>query len=85
VAGWSWPIGSARSTSSPCAPSSPVVARYRTEDGEDLSALLAGDDLATAIRRAVAIRGLVIEVHLLPAQRRDLGYRIAARGPTMNA
>jgi hypothetical protein len=43
-----------------------VVVRYRTEDGDDPTALLAGDDLGTTIRRALTLRGLVIEVHLLP-------------------
>ena len=46
----------------------PVAVRYRTEDGDDLTALLGGD-LGTAIRRALSIRGLVIEVHQLPHDR----------------
>ena len=47
-------------------PLCPVAVRYRTEDGGDPTGLLAGDDLRTTIRRARALRGLVIEVHLLP-------------------
>ena len=46
----------------------PVAVRYRTEDGTDLTALLAGEeDLTTAIRRALSVRDLVVEVHLVPA------------------
>src|SRR4051812_28877623 len=44
----------------------PVEVRYRTEDGDDLTDPLGGGDLGTAIRRAVAVRGLVIDVRLLP-------------------
>jgi hypothetical protein len=49
-------------------PVCPVAVRYRTEDGGDPTGLLAGDDLRTTIRRALAVRGLVIEVHLLPSR-----------------
>jgi hypothetical protein len=46
----------------------PVAVRYRTEDGTDPTALFVGEeDLATAFRRALAVRGLVIQVTLLSA------------------
>src|SRR3954471_13427230 len=44
----------------------PIVIRYRTADGAAPSALLAGEeDLATTLRRAIGLRGLVIQVTLL--------------------
>ncbi|MGY1618655.1 lysophospholipid acyltransferase family protein [Geodermatophilus sp. SYSU D00691] len=48
----------------------PVAIRYRTEPGGDPTAVagyLADDPLWRSIRRVVATRGLVLEVHLLPA------------------
>ncbi|NYJ05792.1 hypothetical protein [Petropleomorpha daqingensis] len=49
-------------------PVCPVEVRYRTEDGDDVTRLLGGD-LGTAVRRALTLRGLVIEVRLLPHDR----------------
>jgi hypothetical protein len=54
-------------------PVCPVAIRYRTEEGGDPATLLVGDGLGTAVRRAVAIHGLVIEVHLLSALGAETG------------
>ncbi len=47
----------------------PVAIRYRTEDGRPTSAaaFLGPDSLICSLRRVIATRGLVVEVHSLPA------------------
>jgi hypothetical protein len=50
----------------------PVAIRYRTDPGGDPTAVagyLAGDSPARSLARVVGARGLVVEVHLLPALR----------------
>jgi len=46
----------------------PVAIRYRTEDGRPTSAaaFVASDSLFRSLRRVIATRGLVVEVHSLP-------------------
>jgi 1-acyl-sn-glycerol-3-phosphate acyltransferase len=75
----------------------PVAIRYRTGDASAtaVASYVSGDSLLRSIRRVIATRGLVVEVHLLPAltpagaDRRTLAalseYAVAevveARGP----
>jgi hypothetical protein len=69
----------------------PVAIRYRLEPGGDPTAVagyLADDPILRSLRRVVAARGLVVELHLLPAldatggNRRELAalseYAVAA-------
>ena len=72
------------------APVCPVAVRYRVDggDGSAVAAFLGDDPLLRSLARVVATRGLVVEVHLLPAldpagaDRRELAalaeYAIAA-------
>jgi hypothetical protein len=72
------------------APVCPVAVRYRVDGGAGtaVAAYLAGEPLWRSLTRVVAARGLVVEVHLLPAldpagaDRRELAalaeYTIAA-------
>jgi 1-acyl-sn-glycerol-3-phosphate acyltransferase len=70
------------------APVCPVAVRYRTDVGDAVAAQLAGHPLARSLTRVVATRGLVVELHLLPAldpagaDRRELAalaeYAVAA-------
>jgi len=47
----------------------PVAIRYRTEDGRPTSvaAFVGPESLIRSLRRVIATRGLVVEVHSLPA------------------
>jgi len=47
----------------------PIALRYRTEDGRPTSAaaFVGSDSLIRSLRRIIATRGLVVEVHSLPA------------------
>jgi len=47
----------------------PIAIRYRTEDGRPTSAaaFVGPDSLIRSLRRVIATRGLVVEVHSLPA------------------
>ncbi len=47
----------------------PVAIRYRTEDGgpTSVAAFVGPDSLIRSLRRVIATRGLVVEVHSLPA------------------
>jgi hypothetical protein len=59
----------------------PVAIRYRTEPGGDptaVAAYLADDPLTRTLQRVVATRGLVVELHLLPALRGGTRRELAA-------
>jgi 1-acyl-sn-glycerol-3-phosphate acyltransferase len=70
------------------APVCPVAVRYRVDGGAGSAVALGGEPLRRDLARVVATRGLVVEVHLLPAldpaaaDRRELAalaeYAIAA-------
>jgi hypothetical protein len=72
------------------APVCPVAVRYRVDGGTGsaLAASLAGEPLWRSLSRVVATRGLVVEVHLLPAlhpsgaDHREPAARAAMAGST---